>query len=511
MNGPTHSVNLERLLEEHRSIGSPVGSGLRSALDRQAIARQLAAAHIAATDELVSLYSWHDGEDAGVGLFGDVSFCDLVHSIQITGEQRSMSRLNAGEMSMGLPADGLWPDAWCVIGLGDRVLCVLDSTTHPATVLYVLTHGETSARTMAASLEAYLDQTTELLRTGGLEFDPAQGRIVESPRAMAEGVLAGQTAPPRWLLDGELPAEIPVSVTLPDPRPQFQFQAAVSLHRCRPLRRLVIDPSLAPRCWPGRPPLAFLETLLPGTAETGEPRELQLALTDAGNRPVVGAPIQVTLSGAAELVVACTTDEYGMATCRYVARGPGQLAIRATARHSGAVVYGSQLVSLADVIDAGAPRLNGVSLRPEGASSYRVTAQAVEPIRDWLVRYRLAPDRWVTFASGSQLPPDGNLATIDTRAVWPGLMLVEVAASSESGTAVERRWLSAEGGRAAALLVEAEPPLQFSQREWENLVLVLDRELGPVLGVQPGFAVPSGPLNGEGLVALGYGRILGDG
>ena len=99
---------LERLMLEHRRIGSPVPDFLLPGLDPPAIRARIATLGLEAPDEAVELFAWHDGTDndrylstgAGIGyarLFDDVFFGTLDEAIEYYGECLEIDR-NVGSM-----------------------------------------------------------------------------------------------------------------------------------------------------------------------------------------------------------------------------------------------------------------------------------------------------------------------------------------------------------------------------------------------------------------------------
>lgn len=94
---------LDRLMAEHRRIGSPVPDFLLPGIDPATIRARIATIGIDAPDEAVELFAWHDGVDndryvstgAGIGyarLFDDVFFGTLDEVITYYGECLQIDR-----------------------------------------------------------------------------------------------------------------------------------------------------------------------------------------------------------------------------------------------------------------------------------------------------------------------------------------------------------------------------------------------------------------------------------
>ena len=97
---------LERLMAEHRRVGSPFPDYLLPGLDPATIRAQIATIGLEAPDEAVELFAWHNGVDhdryisdgAGIGygrLFDDVFFGTLDEAIAYYGMCLEIDRGNA--------------------------------------------------------------------------------------------------------------------------------------------------------------------------------------------------------------------------------------------------------------------------------------------------------------------------------------------------------------------------------------------------------------------------------
>ena len=111
---------LDRLMLEHRRIGSPVPDFLLPGLDPAAIRARIVTLGLEAPDEAVELFAWHDGVDndrylstgAGIGyarLFDDVFFGTLEEAIEYYGECLQIDR-NVG--SVYEDAEPTWRLSW---------------------------------------------------------------------------------------------------------------------------------------------------------------------------------------------------------------------------------------------------------------------------------------------------------------------------------------------------------------------------------------------------------------
>jgi len=111
---------LERLMLEHRRIGSQVPDFLLPGLDPETIRERIATLDIDPVAEVIDLFSWHNGTDndrylssgAGIGygrLFGDVFFGTLDEAIEYYGECLQIDR---NVMEMYEEAERTWPLSW---------------------------------------------------------------------------------------------------------------------------------------------------------------------------------------------------------------------------------------------------------------------------------------------------------------------------------------------------------------------------------------------------------------
>jgi hypothetical protein len=112
---------LDRLIDEHRRVGSPVAEFLRPGLDPGEGRSRLAQLGLDARDELVDLYAWRDGSDedayrstgAGIGyprFFADVFFGSLSLAINLYRESLEIDRNLVA--TVGDEDAAIWNPAW---------------------------------------------------------------------------------------------------------------------------------------------------------------------------------------------------------------------------------------------------------------------------------------------------------------------------------------------------------------------------------------------------------------
>jgi len=133
---------LERLMVEHRRIGSPLPDFLLPGLDPAAIRARIATLGMNAPDEAVDLFAWHDGTDderylstgAGIGyarLFDDVFFGTLDEAIEYYGDCLQIDR---NVMEMYEEAERTWRLSWFPPFSGGRptygIECEAESAVH---------------------------------------------------------------------------------------------------------------------------------------------------------------------------------------------------------------------------------------------------------------------------------------------------------------------------------------------------------------------------------------------
>jgi cell wall assembly regulator SMI1 len=122
---------LDKLVAEHRRLGSPVGDYLRPGLPAADVERQFEALGLPAPPDVVDLYGWADGtdEEAWQGdarqapflrFIGDTYFPNLDGAARWCRTVRELARSTA-EASVGaLEPDGLWHPSWFPIFRRDR-------------------------------------------------------------------------------------------------------------------------------------------------------------------------------------------------------------------------------------------------------------------------------------------------------------------------------------------------------------------------------------------------------
>jgi hypothetical protein len=112
---------LDRLMAEHRRIGSPLPDFLLPGLEPAAIRARIAALELDPPDEVVELFSWHNGVDndrylsggAGIGygrLFDDVFFGTVDEAVTYYGECLQIDRITAETYDD--PGEPIWRVTW---------------------------------------------------------------------------------------------------------------------------------------------------------------------------------------------------------------------------------------------------------------------------------------------------------------------------------------------------------------------------------------------------------------
>jgi hypothetical protein len=111
---------LERLMLEHRRVGSPLADFLRPGLEPAAIREQIAPLGLEPPDEAVELFAWHDGTEhdryvatrAGIGygrLFDDVFFGTLGETIAY---YENCLEIDRGTAMFDEEAEPTWRLSW---------------------------------------------------------------------------------------------------------------------------------------------------------------------------------------------------------------------------------------------------------------------------------------------------------------------------------------------------------------------------------------------------------------
>jgi hypothetical protein len=478
----TLAAALQELLGEHDRIGSGVRAGLLTPLSAPSAARRLRDEGLPVIEEYVELVGWHDAMPGAPYVFGDTTLGTFERNVDFTLSMREGSRIWAQEIGPGVPADFDWPREWLVVGGGERHLCVLDSSTRPATVLHVSRHGEDSIVTVAPDLVSYVEQTVGLFRGGAFTLNRATGRVGPAEAVVAGGAMASATRPPRWLLAGDLLRSVEIRVDHWETNTGTAVDA--SIHELRPQRALRLKPSTAIYAWPARAPLAFLEVLPLVSGQVGGPAELVCILTDAAGVPIADRQVDARLWGAVDAVLDARTDAHGMATLTYEPRSVGRFVARCVTGVDRTPIYGSSLAELGQALRRPArvpPSLSVSVVRADGTGRPLVEVRAGQLPVEWSVRYRLAPGQWIETASTfSAVGP--AIAEIDQREVWPGTCYVEVVDAGKEPVQRGLEPFEADGGRVAALLARVEPPLEAAGRSWDELVMVIDQAGGFLLG-----------------------------
>ena len=112
---------LDRLMLEHRRIGSPVPDFLRPGSEPAKIRKRIAALGLEPPDDAIELFSWHDGSDngryvssgAGVGyprIFDDVFFGTIDEAVAYYRKCLQIDRDVAGVYADD--ADRIWQLSW---------------------------------------------------------------------------------------------------------------------------------------------------------------------------------------------------------------------------------------------------------------------------------------------------------------------------------------------------------------------------------------------------------------
>jgi hypothetical protein len=298
--------------------------------------------------------------------------------------------------------------------------------------------------------------------------------------------------------------------------PAFSPDDSSTVHDFRPLRRLRPAPKVRRAAWFGRPPVAFLESLPTQSSAANGCLTARFILTDADDAAIVGATIHVSIMGMDDVVRDVITDSHGLAEHAFEAPETGFVSCQATTTVRGARIYSSDMVQSARILPVAGPAWRSVWLEREtGTHRLHVHAEPVdgEP-PGWQIYYRTNPRHWIG-VPGEGRSPDGRLATIDEREVWPGPCAVRLSASDgRRHVGEEVVWFEAAGGPFAGLLVDADPPVERNGESWPRLVIVMfgygDSRL-VILGLRWDRDLSDGIVDPADLVALGYGELLTEG
>jgi hypothetical protein len=259
--------------------------------------------------------------------------------------------------------------------------------------------------------------------------------------------------------------------------------------------------------WSTRRPFAFLESVDVSDAGVGDRQTARFILTGRGDEPIVGAPVRIVVSGAAEADALVLTDSRGLAELSYLADQVGDVIVRAVATVDGAHVYNSEMAVTGHVVDSPLAFWSRVWLdREPETNRVRVYAESLaEEPSSWVIRYRTSPGHWLS-VSGQGRSSDGLLATIDEREVWPGTCPVVVTAENPGRQTSQLVWFDASRGRLAGLLADADPPVERDGESWSELVLTFDGRAYMVFGTLPGSDLSGGIVDASVVRWLAYGR-----
>jgi hypothetical protein len=189
---------LDRLIEQHRRIGSPVDRFLRPGIDPGDARAGLAALGIAPRDDLVELYTWHDGCDedayrdagAGVGyprLFANVFFGPFAMAVDHHRENLEIDR-NTVAMS-GDPAAATWRINWFPPFSGGSPVYAVDcdeSGPTPGAVYEVYWHPpiEEPVRPRFRDLTHLVQAVETRFHAGGYDWDRSTRILVARPEVL---------------------------------------------------------------------------------------------------------------------------------------------------------------------------------------------------------------------------------------------------------------------------------------------------------------------------------------
>src|SRR5262245_6372137 len=190
---------LDRLLEEHRRIGSPLERFLFPGVDPEAARATLRGLGLDPPAELVELYAWRDGGDedayrdsgAGVGyprLFDNVFFGPLSRAVDTYREYLEIDRNVVA--TVGDPAAATWPVIWFPPFSGGTPVFAVDCTggATRGALYQVNWHPpiEEPVRRRFRDLAHLLESVVRRFQAGGYRWDASARFLVASREVIEE-------------------------------------------------------------------------------------------------------------------------------------------------------------------------------------------------------------------------------------------------------------------------------------------------------------------------------------
>jgi hypothetical protein len=189
---------LERLVEEHHRIGSPLDRFLRPGIDAAAVRAGLTEIGVVPRDDLVELYAWHDGCDegayrdagAGVGyprLFANVFFGPFAMAVDHYRENLEIDRNIVA--TYGDPGAATWRLTWFPpFSGGSPVYAVeCDGSASTAGAVYEVNWHppiEDPIRPRFRDLTQLLRAVATRFQAGGYDWDRSTRILVARPEVL---------------------------------------------------------------------------------------------------------------------------------------------------------------------------------------------------------------------------------------------------------------------------------------------------------------------------------------
>jgi hypothetical protein len=201
---------LDRLIDEHRRIGSPLDRFLRPGISPDDARASLAGLGLAPHEDLVELYAWHDGCDedayrdtgAGVGfprLFANVFFGPVARAVVLYRESLEIDRNVVA--TYGDPDAATWRRTWFPPFSGGSPVYAVECDESAATagaVYEVNWHPplEDPIRPRFRDLTHLVESVERRFRAGGYWWD-AEARFFKQRREVLEPLYEREMAEAR--------------------------------------------------------------------------------------------------------------------------------------------------------------------------------------------------------------------------------------------------------------------------------------------------------------------------
>ena len=190
---------LDALVAEHRRIGSPLPNYLRPGAPAD-VAREQIRATVGGQppDDLVDLFSWHDGTDkdawrrdeAGTGFarfFGDTHFATLATAVKVYADSIETDEITA-RYSMTGTAPQLWTPSWFpAFATGDVVAVECDAASKDLGAVYDVNWHPPTSDVHVPRFRDLLHLAQSMVRrfeAGGYWWDPAERFLEEREKIL---------------------------------------------------------------------------------------------------------------------------------------------------------------------------------------------------------------------------------------------------------------------------------------------------------------------------------------